>query len=264
MVIYCILNKISLKRYIGSTSNFTKRKNTHLRELRDNTHHSTILQSSWNKYGEENFEFLILEKIDQKEDLILREQWWIDNTPSQYNICKKAGSCLGRKHSEESKKKIAFYNSNLRQFSEETRKKISESKKGKRRDSSTWKKRELKKIYEYDMEGVFIKEWESINEASYELNVSSSTILNALYNNFLLGKDKKRFSYNKVINLDYNVKTKNKKIYQYDINNNFITEWNSIKEATLFYQLKSFSSISNCLKGYSKTANGFIWKFFKD
>ena len=53
--IYHIINTVNNKRYIGQTINFQVRKNTHLRNLRDNKHHSLKLQRAWNKYGEENF-----------------------------------------------------------------------------------------------------------------------------------------------------------------------------------------------------------------
>ena len=77
MVIYGILNKISGKYYIGSTVSFSKRKSRHLKLLRENKHHSYLLQKEWE---EGLFEFIILEKVLEKELLIEREQWWIDNT----------------------------------------------------------------------------------------------------------------------------------------------------------------------------------------
>lgn len=51
-----------------------------------------------------------------------------------------------------------------------------------------------------------------------------------------------------------------KPIIQYDIQENFIREWDSITQATLDLNLNR-SSISHCLTGRQKTAGGFIWKF---
>jgi group I intron endonuclease len=53
---------------------------------------------------------------------------------------------------------------------------------------------------------------------------------------------------------------KNKPVIQYDLNNNIIKEWNSIKEASIELNINS-GSISNCINmKRQKTAGGFIWK----
>jgi hypothetical protein len=36
------------------------------------------LQNAWNKYGEDNFYFSVLELVPDKDKLIEREQYWID------------------------------------------------------------------------------------------------------------------------------------------------------------------------------------------
>jgi hypothetical protein len=58
--IYCIFNKITKKRYIGSASGkhgFRARWRNHKWRLRNGKHHSLYLQNAWNKYGEDSFEF---------------------------------------------------------------------------------------------------------------------------------------------------------------------------------------------------------------
>lgn len=60
--VYAIRNKVNNKVYIGSTiTSFCKRWKCHKRRLRNDTHHSKHLQAAWNKYGESNFIFEILE-----------------------------------------------------------------------------------------------------------------------------------------------------------------------------------------------------------
>ena len=58
--IYKILNKINNKVYIGSATDIRKRWRDHKWYLNHNIHHNSHLQSSWNKYGVEAFEFTIL------------------------------------------------------------------------------------------------------------------------------------------------------------------------------------------------------------
>lgn len=57
--IYKIVNKINNKVYIGESLDIERRWDEHKEDLNNNKHHSKKLQSAWNKYGEESFEFLI-------------------------------------------------------------------------------------------------------------------------------------------------------------------------------------------------------------
>lgn len=64
------------------------------------------MQSSWKKHGEDAFAFAILE-LCEPADLVEREQVAIDRLSPELNICPTAGSTLGRRHSEETRRKIA-------------------------------------------------------------------------------------------------------------------------------------------------------------
>ncbi|MGM0807526.1 MAG: NUMOD1 domain-containing DNA-binding protein [Bacillota bacterium] len=75
--IYKIENLINSKVYIGQTRvGFNKRIGTHSYELRKNIHNNDHLQRAWNKYGEGNFLFSILEMCDV-DDLDNAEVFWI-------------------------------------------------------------------------------------------------------------------------------------------------------------------------------------------
>jgi hypothetical protein len=50
-------------------------------------------------------------------------------------------------------------------------------------------------------------------------------------------------------------------ILQYDLKENFIKEWPSIRQAGLEIKGTSGETIRKCLKGLQKTAYGFIWKY---
>ena len=58
------------------------------------------------KYGHSNFELTILEYCYQ-EKCLEREDYYIFSENHEYNICQKAGSSIGRKHSDETKTKIS-------------------------------------------------------------------------------------------------------------------------------------------------------------
>lgn len=87
--IYKIVNKVNQKFYIGSSKNFHKRKLRHFNELRKSKHHCIHLQRAFNKYGEENFEFVIIEEC---KNTFEREQQLLDKLDFKlcYNVSKSA------------------------------------------------------------------------------------------------------------------------------------------------------------------------------
>lgn len=103
-LIYKIKNLINDDFYIGSTQNLVKRYYTHLNHIRTNKNTCIKLIRAVNKYGEENFSFEIIEKCNI-DNLLEREQHYLDSLNPKYNISKKAGSNLGIKRTEEVKLK---------------------------------------------------------------------------------------------------------------------------------------------------------------
>lgn len=149
--VYCIINKINAKMYIGSAINTDKRWREHLYFLERTQHPNRKLQNSWNKYGDNNFLFFVVEKVSDKNNLIPREQYWIDNLmafKNGFNECPNAGSSLGRVFSEKTKEKMSISRKSWhtlnpcsdetrvrhsiahKNISDETRKRMSESQKG--------------------------------------------------------------------------------------------------------------------------------------
>ena len=126
MFIYQIKNSETGKCYIGQTTDFKRRKREHLNELRKHKHSNLYLQNAFDKYGEDCFEFTILEECD-KEQANEREIFWLNNfggfaSYDNYNLC-QAGGAKGI--SEETREKLRS-----KTVSEETRRKMSEAKKG--------------------------------------------------------------------------------------------------------------------------------------
>lgn len=77
--------------------------------LRAGKHKNRWLQASYNKHGESNFIYIVLETICDatKDRLNKREQFWMNALnciqPNGYNLTPVAGSALGFKHSEETR-----------------------------------------------------------------------------------------------------------------------------------------------------------------
>ena len=80
--IYCIENLINGKRYVGQSIDIYSRWKNHIHSLNGNRSNNTLLQRAWNKYGEDNFKFQILEACAE-EDLDEKERAYIN----LYNSC---------------------------------------------------------------------------------------------------------------------------------------------------------------------------------
>lgn len=88
------------KYYVGSSTNLARRFNNYL-----NTNYIISINSKFKiyssllKHGYNAFTLNILEYCE-KEELIIREQYYLDKLNPSYNLLKIAGSSLGFTHSE--------------------------------------------------------------------------------------------------------------------------------------------------------------------
>jgi len=108
--IYCIENIITCKKYIGQSHKVKSRINKHISELNCNSHFNDYLQKAWNKYGQDNFIYYVLEYCNEVL-LDERECYYIElyNTTNRdvgYNL-KSGGQNGGSVLSEGSRKKIS-------------------------------------------------------------------------------------------------------------------------------------------------------------
>ena len=62
--IYKIENKVNGKVYIGQARNIEERWKNHISCLNSGKHDNSYLQRAWNKYGKDNFEFIIIEECE--------------------------------------------------------------------------------------------------------------------------------------------------------------------------------------------------------
>lgn len=130
--VYLITCVVSHTIYVGSAArSFNQRWSQHVCELHKGVHPNKHLQAAWNKYGEENFQFTIAERCSPERCWPV-EQRWLDILSKKkrlYNTCLVAGSHLGVKRSEETKRKISL-TSRDRRHSEETKNRMSKVRKG--------------------------------------------------------------------------------------------------------------------------------------
>ena len=88
--IYVITNAITGDCYIGSSTDIDRRLTQHRILLRLGRHHSALFQAAWNEYGADAFVFDAVEIVQVDKDLLIREQYYLDERQPKYNPAKIA------------------------------------------------------------------------------------------------------------------------------------------------------------------------------
>jgi hypothetical protein len=120
-----------------------------------------------------------------------------------------------------------------------------------------------RKIKQYDLEGNFIKEFNSIVEASNELKTSESNIRGVLLNKrktaagFIWKYLEDDTPITETITINPN---RGRKVCQYDLNMNLINIYESISDASRKVNIHK-NNIWGVIARFRKTAGGFIWKY---
>lgn len=249
--IYFIQNKINNHIYIGSSRNIKERFASHKRELRKNTHHCIYLQNAWNKYGEEKFEFIIEQPLSSIEQLLVRENRYIKIYNPEYNSI-KVNSEKAFYHSESSKKKISEKAKQRFIDNPSLKLKLINNLKG----TIPWNK-EKKNLYTVSSETR--QKLSKVNKGRKKGPMSEEQkekIKNTLKGTKLTSEQRQNYLKAKELQKGVNHWSA-KKVYQYDLEGNFIREWQYIKEVEKD-NLK-YRQVYSCLSGHQKTASGFRW-----
>lgn len=121
--IYQIRNLVNNKIYVGSTKNFYERKKFgHFNNLWKNKHDNIKLQNTYDKYGSENLIFEVIEFIEDVDELLNIEQYWIDRLDvikNGYNInplADKPPSQKGKKFSDRHKLNLSKNSGNAKKI----------------------------------------------------------------------------------------------------------------------------------------------------
>ena len=225
-IVYIHLNKINNKAYIGITGRAPNER-WGLNGCRYNINSQPAFANAIKKYGWDNFEHIIfMDGLTEEE-------------------AKRIEILL-----------IALFQTNCNRFNSPTY--------GYNlTDGGDNPPTHARTVYQYSLNGTFIKQWTSIIEASESLNIKTSTIILCCQNKkksaggflWVYDKQDKISTYN---NLREKVA-----ILQYDIYGNFINKFNSLSEASQSTGI-SVSNICNCYKHEKKSAGGFVWRLETD
>ena len=110
-------------------------------------------------------------------------------------------------------------------------------------------------VYQYDLNGNFIKEYDSCNQAEKELNVkrglSAAIKLGRIFAGF-------QWSIEKLDSMSpvKDVHSSGRKVGKYDLNGNLIKVFDTVTECR-----KKFSGCRHVLSGRNKTSGGFVFKY---
>lgn len=122
----------------------------------------------------------------------------------------------------------------------------------------------VKTIYQYSLEGDFVKQWDSITEAQLFFKCSNSTIGKAVTDRtpscgFLWAE----YKVNKLNLENFKINTNKIKVYIYDLSGQYIKEFDSITICSEFIGVNS-STLSNAIKGKYRCAQYYVSDFKYD
>lgn len=231
--VYIIKNILNNKFYIGSSVNIYDRAKTHFSKLSKNQHANNYLQNSFNKNGRESFTLELLEECGI-ELIVTREQYYIDTLKPEFNLRKIAESNIGIPMSEYSKKVLRAVNI-----------------KG--------------PVYQYDLEGNFIREWECANDACLGLKYASSL----MHANLTLKINRCKdfiFKYEKFDKIEPYVYSRTypghkRFYYKKDKNGNILETYESLKECSKALGILRTTISQWIFLGYSFKDKDFIIEY---
>ncbi len=203
--IYQILNLVNGKRYVGQAQNITSRIREHRRRRNGSPSHNPYsrLYRSAKKHGWDSFEFSLLERVNDLEQLDERERFWIQeldvcDEAKGYNLCPDPSTTRGWRHCGESLEKMRlaaagrFGEKNPffgKKHTEATKAHLSrfasarvqsEQEKANRRAALAISGcgRPKRKVEQVDPKtGKVVRIWPSISDACRELNISDASIV---------------------------------------------------------------------------------------
>lgn len=119
-----------------------------------------------------------------------------------------------------------------------------------------------RKVYLYDLNGDYQQEFNSISDCAKFVDDTPRKILSAIKGMYKVRqKWYASFKKNSKIQIPKNRSFKDLKIYQYDLNGNFIREFKNKKEVKEYLKVKNCNIVNSIIQGHS--SYGFRWSFEK-
>lgn len=243
--VYKITNNVNGKVYIGQSVSIQTRWKEHINSLKRGDSRCTLLQRAWNKYGEENFTFEILELCteDMLDEIEIKYINIYNSCNQGYNI--ESGGNVNKRLSENTKELLR--QSHLgKKMSEETLKKMSESRMGDKNPmyGKTHNKETRKKMSN-------AAKIRPVNKLSPE---GLERIRRANTGKVLSLETRQKISKSRKGSIPYN---KNPHpVYCLELNRVFKTPSDASKELNI-----RSSNIINCCEHIRKTCGGFQWMY---
>ncbi len=310
-IVYLYTCDINGKQYVGKTCNKygMKGRAKNGKGYGRGVFHNAIEKYGWGKFsGEILKNDLSVDEANYWETYYIRKyRTCIDYEDCNgYNMTEggDGGEMLGYHHTDESKEKISkafkgrfvgelnpmygVHNNHIcdenGHLPKEIREKLSKAAKNRittnkefAEKMQSYNEERKRKVNQYDLNGIFIKQYESITEAG-RLYGTVATIWRACTRYI----DQKgchiytaygyqwRFAddcddigiYRRKPVSEYNRKNK-KAVCQYSLNGEYINTYSSIREASRITKTNA-SMIGSCCSGKNHTANGFLWKYKTD
>lgn len=125
-----------------------------------------------------------------------------------------------------------------------------------------------KKIYQYGLDGEFVKEWVSMSEATRQLGVRTGDLSRCCQgkNHVCRGYQWRWEKYDRIEPFNYQNHITDLlgiPVYQYTLSGEYVGEYKSVTEAGKQFNDTAFFSISSCCSGNKKSAFGFQWSHEK-
>ena len=246
--IYTLSDDNNNVKYVGQTKNINIRLRKHIYDAINNGGGNK--RCSWIKSLINKNKLPVIDIIDvvPKNEWVFWEKYWISQFKAWgfklTNMTDGGDGKYGHSPSIDTKNKISLSHKsklpkNYKLFREST----------------------MKIVLQYDLNGEFIKEWESIITAKKELKIDNiSFVLTGRrltaggfiwsYKDNPLTKEKLS-SIISVLN-----KQEKKPVLQLNLNGEFIKEWESVRSVR-----KIYPHINSILNGSRKTAGGYLWVY---
>ena len=229
--IYCIYNKLNSSSYIGQTTRTIESRFKKHKSHSKNAKRSIYLYSDVNIFGWDNFSVFEVEKI--KTDTLSELKTQLDKKEIFY---------------------IAKYNTlypNGYNIS-----------KGGWLLPNTF---DSIPVYKFDLDGNLLQTYESMNDAAFNNNVSQADISSCCNGKKVATVGGFYWSKNKDFVLP-DIKRQKRKVVMYDLDGKMLKIFHSCIEASIdvFKDKSKQNGISKCANGETKTAYGYIWRYYEN